>query len=85
MKYRCTVCGHVYDEEKEGVKFADLPETWVCPICKQPKSKFEPVEEETTVKTAEIEELKQRLEKLEQDFIRLSREVVYEVESKIPD
>lgn len=46
MKYRCTVCGHVYDEEKEGVKFADLPETWVCPICKQPKSKFEPVEEE---------------------------------------
>lgn len=45
MKYRCTVCGHVYDEEKEGVKFADLPETWVCPICKQPKSKFEPVEE----------------------------------------
>ena len=46
MKYRCTICGHVYDEEKEGVKFADLPETWVCPICKQPKSKFEPVEEE---------------------------------------
>lgn len=45
MKYRCTVCGHIYDEEKEGVKFADLPETWVCPICKQPKSKFEPVEE----------------------------------------
>ncbi|MBQ9047341.1 MAG: rubredoxin [Solobacterium sp.] len=46
MKYRCTICGHVYDEEKEGVKFADLPETWACPICKQPKSKFEPVEEE---------------------------------------
>ena len=45
MKYRCTVCGHIYDEEKEGVKFADLPETWVCPICKKPKSKFEPVEE----------------------------------------
>ncbi len=47
MKFRCTVCGHVYDEEKEGVKFADLPETWVCPLCKQPKSKFEPMEEET--------------------------------------
>ncbi|MEE3489115.1 MAG: ferritin family protein [Bulleidia sp.] len=45
MKYRCTVCGYVYDEEKEGVKFADLPEDWVCPLCKQPKSKFEPVEE----------------------------------------
>ena len=45
MKYKCTVCGHIYDEEKTGVKFADLPEDWKCPICKQPKSKFEPVEE----------------------------------------
>jgi len=48
MKYRCTVCGHIYDEEKEGVKFADLPETWVCPTCKQPKDKFVPMEEEMT-------------------------------------
>ena len=48
MKYRCLICGHIYDEEKEGVKFADLPETWVCPTCKQPKSKFVPVEEEMT-------------------------------------
>ena len=45
MKYKCTICGHVYDEEKEGVKFADLPADWKCPICKQPKSKFEPVDE----------------------------------------
>ena len=45
MKYKCSVCGHIYDEEKEGVKFADLPEDWKCPLCKQPKSKFEPVDE----------------------------------------
>ena len=45
MKYKCSICGHVYDEEKEGVKFADLPAEWVCPICKQPKAKFEPVDE----------------------------------------
>ena len=45
MKFRCTICGHIYDEELEGVKFADLPETWVCPTCKQPKSKFVPVED----------------------------------------
>jgi thiamine pyrophosphate-dependent acetolactate synthase large subunit-like protein/rubredoxin len=32
-KYRCTVCNYVYDEEKEGVKFTDLPKEWVCPIC----------------------------------------------------
>ena len=24
MKYRCLICGHIYDEEKEGVKFADF-------------------------------------------------------------
>ena len=45
MKYKCTICGHIYDEEKEGVKFADLPADWKCPICKQPKSKFEPLDE----------------------------------------
>ena len=43
MKYKCTVCGHIYVEEKAGVKFADLPDDWKCPLCKQPKSKFEPV------------------------------------------
>lgn len=48
MKYRCKVCGDVYDEEKEGVKFEELPADWVCPVCKQPKSKFVPVEEEAT-------------------------------------
>jgi rubrerythrin len=40
MKYVCSICGHVYDEDAEGVKFADLPEDWVCPVCKAPKSKF---------------------------------------------
>jgi rubrerythrin len=45
MKYRCTVCGHIYDEEKEGVKFNDLPADWKCPVCGAPKEKFEPVEE----------------------------------------
>ena len=37
----CKICGYVYDEEKEGVKFEDLPEDWVCPLCKHPKSDFE--------------------------------------------
>lgn len=48
MKYRCTVCGHIYDEEREGVKFADLPDTWTCPTCDAPKSKFVPVVEGQT-------------------------------------
>ena len=41
MKYVCQICGHVYDEEVEGVKFADLPEDWVCPLCGVDKSNFE--------------------------------------------
>ena len=48
MKYRCTVCGHIYDEEREGVKFADLPDTLTCPTCGAPKSKFVPVVEGQT-------------------------------------
>lgn len=35
--YVCTICGHVYDGE---IPFESLPEDWVCPVCKQPKSKF---------------------------------------------
>ena len=23
-KYRCQLCGHIYDEEKEGIKFEEL-------------------------------------------------------------
>ena len=50
MVYRCSVCGYVYDEEKEGKPFSELTE---CPICKQPVDKFEPVEAE---KAAPVEE-----------------------------
>ncbi|MBN1592028.1 MAG: rubredoxin [Candidatus Coatesbacteria bacterium] len=38
--YECTVCGYVFDEEKEGKKWEDLPDDWVCPICESPKSYF---------------------------------------------
>lgn len=36
-KYVCDVCGYVYDGD---VPFDELPDDWVCPVCKQPKSKF---------------------------------------------
>ncbi len=38
--YKCTICGEIYDEEAEGVRFEDLPDDWVCPLCKSPKSAF---------------------------------------------
>ena len=37
MVYKCSVCGYVYDEEKEGKPFSELTE---CPVCKQPPEKF---------------------------------------------
>lgn len=38
MKYACTICGYVYDEEKEKVPFKNLPDSWTCPVCRAPKS-----------------------------------------------
>ena len=38
VKYRCTICGYIHEGE--------LPEDYVCPLCKQPASVFEKVEEE---------------------------------------
>ena len=45
-KYKCQLCGHIYDEEKEGVKFEDLPDDWKCPMCFAPKNMFKLVEED---------------------------------------
>lgn len=45
-KYKCQLCGHIYDEEKEGIKFEDLPDDWKCPMCFAPKSMFKLVEKD---------------------------------------
>jgi len=37
-KWVCTVCGYVYDGSQGP--FEDLPDTWTCPQCGAPKSKF---------------------------------------------
>jgi len=39
-KYQCCVCGHIYDEALEAIKFSDLPDDWVCPLCGTTKSDF---------------------------------------------
>jgi flavin reductase (DIM6/NTAB) family NADH-FMN oxidoreductase RutF len=39
-KFRCNVCGYIYDEMVEGKKFSDLPDDWVCPVCGSEKSEF---------------------------------------------
>jgi len=50
-KYRCTVCGYIYDPQvgdlgggiKPGTAFKDIPDTWVCPECGVGKDMFEKV------------------------------------------
>lgn len=42
-KYKCTICGYIYDDAKEDVKFEDLPADWVCPLCGVGKEMFEEV------------------------------------------
>lgn len=43
-KYVCNVCGYVYDEEQQGVAFADLPDDYACPLCGVGKEDFSPEE-----------------------------------------
>ncbi|MBN2534596.1 MAG: rubredoxin [Spirochaetales bacterium] len=50
-KYRCDICGYVYDPAKgdpdndisPGTPFEDLPDDWVCPECGASKDDFSPI------------------------------------------
>ena len=65
MKYICQICGYVYDDAKEKVTFAELPDDWKCPLCGAAKSDFKPEAngDEKKVVTA-IEPMEADLEKL---------------------
>ena len=52
-KYRCSVCGEIYDEEKEGVRFEDLPDDWVCPICHSSKDQYHLMEDSSSASTSQ--------------------------------
>ncbi|MEI6889337.1 MAG: rubredoxin [Bacteroidales bacterium] len=51
-KYKCTVCGHVYDPGEgnpdsgiaPGTAFDDIPSDWLCPICGVGKEDYELME-----------------------------------------
>lgn len=47
-KYKCSVCGYIFDEEKEGKLFEELEQ---CPICRQPAGQFERIEEASEAQT----------------------------------
>jgi rubredoxin len=48
-RYRCLVCGYIYDPETgdeqndiaPGTAFEDLPAGWFCPVCGAPCDEFE--------------------------------------------
>lgn len=50
-KYKCVICGHIYDPEigdpesniAAGTKFEDLPNDWTCPVCGATKEDFEEI------------------------------------------
>lgn len=50
-KYVCDECGWVYDPEigvpeaniPPGIKFEDLPEDFICPVCGVGKDRFSPL------------------------------------------
>ncbi|WP_437976235.1 rubredoxin [Sorangium sp. So ce295] len=52
-KYRCLVCGFIYDPAvgdpdtgvAPGTKFEDLADDWMCPECGATKADFEPIDE----------------------------------------
>lgn len=53
-KYKCSVCGFIFDETTEGKSFAELEH---CPVCQQPKTKFIRIEDNlpATPETAQPE------------------------------
>ena len=55
VKYRCSVCGYIFDEDAEGKKFSELKE---CPVCHQPADRFYLYEEEKPAAVQEKKELK---------------------------
>ena len=48
-KYKCRVCGYLYDPElgdpdggiAPGTPFEEIPQDWCCPVCGIPKEEFE--------------------------------------------
>lgn len=71
-KYRCIICGYIYDEAKEKIKFEDLPDDWTCPLCGSPKSAFEEVIESPQKEEESIEEQQE----IEEDLRSLTNEEI---------
>jgi rubredoxin len=53
VKYMCESCGFIYDPAEgdpdggipPGTEFANIPDTWFCPVCGARKRDFAPYDE----------------------------------------
>ncbi|MBM3405174.1 MAG: rubredoxin [Bacteroidetes bacterium] len=51
-KFKCIVCGHIYDPEvgdpatniPPGTPFEEIPDDWKCPICQVSKADYYPID-----------------------------------------
>jgi len=50
--WQCRTCGYIYEELlgdpaeglAPGTRWADIPESWICPLCGTPKRDFDMIE-----------------------------------------
>ena len=84
-KYKCQLCGHIYDEEKEGVKFEDLPDDWKCPMCFAPKNMFKLVEDAKQEEKVESKEETRTKENKLENYLKEYTRSMDEVEQRLED
>ncbi|MGQ1785417.1 MULTISPECIES: glutamate synthase-related protein [unclassified Saccharicrinis] len=65
--YKCLACGHIYDEEKEGVLWDDLPDDWSCPVCGATKDIFDKQDDDEESAVADTQSNKK--EELEEAYL----------------
>ncbi len=81
VRYECSVCGYVYDEDSEKQPWSELEDDWVCPICSADTSYFEariepsvsaaeqkPVDDSVSNLDIYLSEWKRSTDDLEADF-----------------
>ena len=69
MIYKCTICGHIHNEESTGILLKDLNK---CPICKQDLSNFVEVEDAKSSQNSEIENAELAYDK---DYAKSDRDI----------
>ncbi len=53
QKYKCIICGYIYNPQEgdpdggvePGTAFEQIPDDWVCPVCGVDKTRFEAIAE----------------------------------------